>query len=75
MTDIQKQILELENDIKKFTKKADAIRICRMGIVQQQAMVSFCNACRNLWGWEMGILKNAFEIGIRQELSNGERDT
>jgi hypothetical protein len=35
------------------------------GIEQQVAIRSFVSACRGLQGWHLGILKNAFGMGIK----------
>jgi len=65
MAVIHEQIKEIEDDLKKLIEKAGKMSITPNGIKQQVAIRSFVSACRGLQGWHLGILKNAFGIGIK----------
>jgi len=56
------QIKKLENGLKQLIKEADAINPAGFGYIQQRAILSFQKSLRGLEGWELGELKNAFEM-------------
>ena len=56
------QIKEIEDDLKALTTKARALSPDRHGHEQQTAILSFQKSLRGLEGWELGELKNAFEM-------------
>ena len=59
------QIKEIEDDLKALTTKARALSPDRHGHEQQTAIRSFQKSCLGLAGFEIGELKNAFEMGDR----------
>jgi len=69
MAVIHDQIKELENGLRKLCKMADAINPERFGYKQQKAILSFADGCRNVQGWHLGELKNAFGMGIKTKMS------
>ena len=56
------QIKEIEDDLKALTTKARALSPDRHGHEQQTAIRSFQKSCLGLAGFELGELKNAFEM-------------
>ena len=67
MTEVQKQtiheqILEIEDGLAKLIKKAEALSPYRKGHKQQKAILKFQKSIRGLAGWELGQLKNAFDM-------------
>jgi len=65
MAEIHEQIKEIEDVLKTLIEKAGKMSIVPNGIEQQVAIRSFVSACRGIQGWHLGILKNAFGIGIK----------
>jgi len=65
MAVIHEQIKEIEADLKSLIEHAGKMSIIPNGIEQQTAIRSFVSACRGIQGWHLGILKNAFGIGIK----------
>ena len=59
---VENKIKKLENGLKQLIKEADAINPAGFGYIQQTAIRSFQKSCRGLAGFELGELKNAFEM-------------
>ena len=64
MAVIHEQIKEIEDELKQLVKKVDAISPEGFGYIQQRAIISFANGCRELQGWHLGELKNAFGMKL-----------
>ena len=73
MAVIQEQIKEIEDALATLIRKAEALSPEGRGIVPQKAIRSFANGCRDLQGWHLGELKNAFEMGDNMKLTQAPK--
>ena len=74
MTEVQKLILEIENDAKELLKKVLSIDPARAGgHIQQKAIIGMQNGIRGQLYCEIGEVKNAFGIGLKQELEGKKK--
>jgi len=64
MAVIQEQIKEIEDALATLIRKAEALSPEGFGYIQQRAIISFANGCRELQGWHLGELKNAFGMKL-----------
>jgi len=62
--EIQNLIMEIEEDAKALIKKADKIVPCKYSRSQAKAIRDLQKALRGIEGWDIGIVKNEFGIGI-----------
>jgi hypothetical protein len=69
MTQIHEQIKEIEDEVRKLVSMAMAINPEGLGYKPQIAIRSFANGCRDLQGFHLGELKNAFDIGDGKKLT------
>lgn len=73
MAKIHDEIKGIEDDLKKIIRRANLLEkdAGTYGKKQQDAILSFANGLRNVSGWHLGELKNAFGRGIKTKMTPG----
>ena len=69
MAQIHEQIKEIEVEVRKLVSMAMAISSDQLSFKQQKTINSFAGGCRELQGFHLGELKNAFDIGDGKKLT------